>query len=222
MRFLVVDDDRYLARQIKQKFNNHICDLSFNPQDGLFTARTQSYDLVIIDLRFKQESGLYLIQKIRKDKLNFPILIISGCSNCRDIAQGLNRGADDYVTKPFSWIELRARINALLRRPKQYADNVLKVGSLTLNLNSWQISYLKQPLQLSRKQKLILACLIRNSKRIVTRSILISQVWQKSYVSRSAIDSQISLLRKSVKKQIGVNIIQTVYGFGYQLKSDLN
>jgi two-component system response regulator BasR len=222
MRILIVEDDRYLAHRIQEKFQNFICDLEFTPDDGLFTARTQHYDLAIIDLCFDCGSGLTLIKQARKDQLQFPILIVSSCCDCHDIVQGLDFGADDYLTKPFSWTELKARARALLRRPQQYSNNVIKSGPLTLNLNSWQISYYQQPLQLIRKHKLILACLLRNANRIVTRPILISQVWQKQYVPRSTIDSQISLLRKAVKQQIGLNIIKTVHGFGYQLKSNLS
>lgn len=223
MRLLVVEDDPEQAQRIKQQLRSHfVVDLADNADDGLFEARTNSYQIATIDLGLPDFSGIELIQKIRADQLNFPILVLSGFSAPHEIAHALNLGADDYVVKPYAQIELMARLRALLRRPPQKHHNYIKWQGVVLDLNTKTLTYQNRRLKLKNKQYLIMECLLQRANSITTRQILANCVWDLSYVNRSNLDCQISLLRKKIQQNLKIKLIYTEHGIGYSLKIQTN
>ncbi len=222
MRLLVVENNQTSAKKIKKQLHPHfITDLAYSGDNGLFHARSNDYQLGFIKLRLPDYSGFQLIKKIRSDKMEFPILTFGNCPSPHEVARALNLGADGFLPKPYAEVELVARIHALLRRQPHQLNNKLTWQSLSLNLNSKTISYQGKQFFLKRKQYLILECLFRRANSIVTRQILIDQAWDCYDINRNRVDAQLSQLRKELKRELKINPICTVRGFGYTLNSNL-
>ena len=222
MRLLLIESKKSSIYQIKLQLQNRfIIDIARDFKRAILLANTNNYQLVMIDLCYNLHQGLNLIKNFRNDQLIFPILAIGPTQASCDLAQALNTGADDYLLIPFTWEILTAHITALLRRGPITMDNKIRVGRLSFNLSTNSFVFNKKPLLLRKKGKLILGCLMRNARRIVTRPILAACAWEDQYVDRSKIDVQICQLRKSLKKQTGLDFIETKHGFGYQLSEKI-
>ncbi len=219
MRLLVVEDHSATASKIHQQLSPHyVIDLACSANDALFMARANDYQLSLIDLKLPDFSGYKLINEIRSDQINFPILITSCCSAPHRIARALNNGADGYLIKPYADIEMLARIRALLRRKPQQLNNQIEWQDIKLNTDIKTLCYKNKIMRLRRKQFLIMECFLNRAGSIVTRQILVNQAWDDYDISRNTVDVQISQLRKKIKRQLKVQLIQTVHGFGYTLK----
>lgn len=219
MRLLVVEDHSATASKVHKQLSPHyIIDLAYNGDEGLFKARTNDYQLGLVDLKLPDFSGYKLIKKIRSDQLDFPILITSCHSAPDKIARGLDSGADGYLIKPYADVEMLARVRALLRRRPQRLSNQIEWQDIKLNTDIKTLCYKNKKMRLKRKQFLIMECLLNRGGSIVTRQVLINQAWDDYDIKRNAVDAQISQLRRKIKKKLKVQLIQTVHGFGYTLK----
>ncbi len=219
MRLLLVNDDQAQIKKIKNILGSRfVVETTACDEEAVIKASCESYDLIIISIGVNGCKGLKLIKQIRTDQIEAPILAITHDCTSLDAAYILNSGADALIKQPFCWSELLARISAILRQRLPAKQNQITAGKFILHLNNYYIMFDSQILYLQRKNKMILECLIVNHPAIVTRMKLYSQVWERDWVNNNNVDVQICQLRKSLLKQIGLNPIKTVHGFGYRLE----
>jgi len=223
MRILVIEDQHKIANSIKKGLEqeNFAVDLAFDGQEGFDLAVTEDYDLIILDLMLPALSGLEICRKLRKEEnIHTPILILTAKGQIEDKVEGLNLGADDYLTKPFAFIELLARIRAITRRPKQGLNSVLKIKDLILNTNSYQVTRGDKIIKLSKKEYSLLEYLIRNKDRILTKNQIISHVWDyDANILPNTVEVYIGYLRNKIDRPFvkKAALIKTVRGFGYKI-----
>jgi len=217
---LYLEDDRDLAKAIQQKLKDkYVIDLAFSATEGFEKLEENEYDLLIVDYFLNQELGADVCRKVRQNNLLIPILFLSQNSLKKDIVEMLEVGADDYLTKPFDYGELSARINALLRRRGNSTVPVLKVGNLKLDQTSHKLISKQKSLQLSRQEYLLLEYLMMHKNQIVSRWRLYEHAWKTDDIDNSnTITSHISKLRKKVKSTFKLGLITSVYGLGYMIE----
>lgn len=222
MRILVVEDEHKIANSIKKglELEKFAVDVSYSGDEGYDLASTEDYDLLILDLALPAISGLEICQKLRNEGKHVPILILTAKGQVEDKVRGLNAGADDYLTKPFAFEELLARIRALTRRPKDSIGSVLKYDGLSLDTLSYEVMREGQKIQLSSREFALLEYMLRNPNKILTKDQIISHVWDyESDVLPNTVEVYMGYLRNKIDKPFKQPIITTVRGFGYKLGS---
>jgi len=230
MRILIVEDDHKIANAVKKGLEqeSYAVDVSYDGQDGLGSALTIEYDLIILDRMLPEVDGIKICQAIRdvSDEKNSglnrdtPILILTAKDKIRDRVEGLNAGADDYLIKPFAFEELLARVKALLRRPNQINNNILKVVDLELDTINFEVKRSGKKINLSSKEFALLEYLIRNPGRILTKDNIISHVWDHDAdILPNTVEVYIGYLRNKIDKPFSKKptLINTVRGFGYKI-----
>lgn len=218
MRVLVVEDERRIANNIKVGLEqeNYAVDVAYDGVSGYDLAAIEDYDLIILDLMLPGKSGLEICRDLRAGKIQTPILLLTARSQIRDKVTGLDSGADDYLTKPFAFEELLARIRALTRRPKQANKPVLSAGNLTLDPVKLVVKRGQKPLPLSRKEFSLLEYLIRNKGKVLSKEQIINHVWDyDADILRNTVEVNIKNLRRKLGRP---ELIQTVRGFGYKIE----
>ena len=224
MRILVVEDERKIARALDKalKQEKYAVDLSFDGTDAFAMASTIDYDLIILDRMIPGDyDGLTLTKKLREEKNQTPILLLTALSSVRNRTEGLDAGADDYLTKPFALEELLARVRALLRRPQVNIESVLKVGNLTLDLNIHQVERAGKKIELTNKEFALLEYLMRNSGRALNKEQIILHVWDyDADILPNNVKVYIRFLREKIDEQCDEKLIKTVRGFGYKIESE--
>jgi len=222
MRILVVEDEHLIANSIKKGLGQerYAVDVCYTGTDGYDLAVTEDYDLIILDLMLPGMDGLTICQKLRKKNIHIPILMLTTKGQIQDKVQGLDAGADDYLTKPFAFEELLARIRALTRRPKDSLDSILEVGDLKLDTKSFEAKRKNKIIMLSSKEFSFLEYLMRNANKILTKNQIIAHVWDyDADILTNTVEVYIKNLRRKIDKPF-INskpLIQTVRGFGYKL-----
>ena len=221
MRILVVEDDEKLSEALKKGLERmaYAVDVIMDGEVALrrLEANHLDYDLAILDLNLPSKNGFEICTAVREKGIALPILMLTGQDSTEDKVKGLNVGADDYLTKPFSISELEARIRALLRRPKDVIPAVLEFKDLTLDLAGRKLYRRNREIPLSLKEFGILEYLIRNSDQVIQRDQILSHVWDFEFNSFSnIINVHIANLRKKIRTP-GNNYIETVRGVGYRL-----
>jgi len=222
MRILVVEDEHRIANSIKKGLEqeSYAVDVAYTGNDGYDLASTEDYDLILLDLLLPEMDGVTITKELRKNKIHTPILMLTAKGQVQDKVVGLDAGADDYLTKPFSFEELLARIRALSRRPKVALDDTLKVADLELNSKSFEVKRGKTPISLSNKEFSLLEYLLRNAGKILTKDQIIGHVWDyDADILPNTVEVYIRNLRNKIdlpfsKKK---HLIQTVRGFGYKI-----
>lgn len=225
MRILVVEDEHKLAQSIKRGLEQetYAVDLAHNGSDGYDLASTEDYDLIILDIMLPEMNGLEICTKLREQKIHTPILFLSAKSEMEDKVLGLDTGADDYLTKPFSFEELLARIRALLRRPNKPEETVLTYKGLILNTNTHMVSREGQNIVLSKKEYALLEYMLRNKEKVLTKDQIITHVWSyDADVLENTVEQYMKYLRTKIDKPFPnkKSLIQTIRGFGYILKEE--
>ncbi len=221
MRLLLIEDDTavaaYVARGLTEQ--GHICDVMTDGTDGLFQATRESYDVLVVDRMLPGLDGLSLVRALRASGGRAPVLFLTALGGIDDRVEGLEAGADDYLTKPFAFAELMARVNALARRPPvQDVQTVLRVGDLELDMLRRQARRGGQAIDLLPKEFTLLEVLMRNAGRIVTRTMLLERVWDFHFDPKtSVVETHISRLRAKIDKPFEVALLQTVKNSGYML-----
>lgn len=223
MRILIVEDDRKIASAIKKGLEQErfAVDLSYDGKDGLGSALTIDYDLVILDRMLPELDGVQICKAIRENKLKVPILILTAKDKIADRVEGLNAGADDYLVKPFAFEELLARIKALLRRPQNQIEDTLKVGDLELNSQTFEVKRDGKAIELSSREFALLEYLMRNPGRILTKDNIIAHVWDyDADILPNTVEVYIGYLRGKIDKPFSKStpLIQTARGFGYRIR----
>jgi two-component system, OmpR family, response regulator len=222
MRVLVIEDDaevaRYLLKGLKE--SGYIADHAATGTDGLVMAMGESYDAIVVDRMLPGLDGLVLIETLRKSANRTPVLILSALGEVDQRVQGLRAGGDDYLTKPFAFTELLARLEALLRRGGGgRGETVLRVGDLEMDLLAHTVRRAGQSIDLQPREFRLLEYLLRHAGHVVTRTMLLEGVWDYHFDPQTnVIDVHISRLRQKIDKGFDKPLIHTIRGAGYSLR----
>ena len=222
MRILLVEDDPSVANFITKglKEEQYAIDATGDGEEGFFMASTIPYDLLILDVMVPKMDGFTICRKLREKSCTTPILLLTARDTVEDRVTGLDTGADDYLTKPFAFPELLARIRALLRRGKAQATTRLTATDLELDPVSHRVWRNGQEITLTNKEYALLEYLLRNANRVLTRTAIIDHVWDIQYDSMTNIvDVHIRSLRAKIDRDHTTPLIHTVRGVGYVLKT---
>ena len=218
----MVEDEHRIANTIKKGLEQerYAVDVAYTGTDGFDLATSEDYDLIILDLMLPGMDGISLCKNLRKKGLHTGILILTARGQIHDKIAGLDCGADDYLTKPFSFEELLARIRAIVRRPRTSINTILTVEDLQLDPKSFIVKRQDMPIQLSNKEFALLEYLLRNTNKILTKEQIISHVWNyDANILPNTVEVYIRNLRKKIDVPYKTNrsLIQTIRGFGYKI-----
>lgn len=223
MRILVIEDDLEAAAFLEKglRESGYVVDHAANGPDGLHLATTESYDIMIMDRMLPGMDGLRIVELLRKEGVETPVLILSAMDKVDDRVEGLRAGGDDYLTKPYAFSELLARLEALLRRGQTTpADTTLRLADLEVDLLGRTATRGGKPIDLLPREFQILEYLMRYSGQVVTRTMLLENVWNYHFDPKtSVIDVQISRLRQKLDKGFDQPLLHTVRGAGYCLRA---
>jgi DNA-binding response OmpR family regulator len=222
MRILIVEDEHRIANTIKKGLEQerYAVDVAYDGISGFDLAVGEDYDLIILDLMLPQMDGLTICRELRKKQIHTPVLILTAKGQIQDKVDGLDSGADDYLTKPFSFEELLARVRALSRRPKDSINSVLAVEDLELDSKSYLVKRGGINLQLSSKEFSLLEYLMRHANKILTKEQIINHVWDyESDILPNTVEVYIKNLRGKIDNPFKEKkpLINTVRGFGYRI-----
>lgn len=219
MRILVVDDEHKIANALRRGLEqlSFAVDVAYDGDDGLAMATTEPYDAIILDRMLPGSiDGLGIVKELRDQRNHTPILLLTAKDKVLDRAHGLNSGADDYLVKPFAFVELIARVRALLRRPKQSLEQSLVYGDLKLDAKTFRVERAGKAIDLTHKEFALLEYLMRNAEQVITKEAIISHVWNyDSDVLLNTVEVYIGYLRAKVDKGFKKPLIHTRRGFGY-------
>ena len=222
MRILVIEDEKKIADFIKRglKEEGYAVDMADDGENGFFLATTNDYDLILLDLMLPKLDGITICKKVREEKISTPIIMLTAKDALKDKVIGLNAGADDYLTKPFAFEELLARIRAILRKQSEQSQQAkLQVADLSLDLSTYKVTRAGKEIELTSKEYALLEYLMRNAGKIVTRTMISEHVWDIHFDTfTNVIDVYINYLRNKIDAGSKKKLIQTVRGRGYMLK----
>jgi DNA-binding response OmpR family regulator len=220
MRVLVVEDNRRLNQSLKTSLeeDGYAVDVAYDGDEGEAFALAAPYDLILLDVMLPKKDGYALCRELRQQRINAPILMLTARDAIDDRVEGLDSGADDYLVKPFSMSELRARLRALLRRNKPEKTNLLMVGDLTMDPANHEVQRGGAPIELTPREFAILEYLMRSPNRIFTREMIEAHVWNFDHISGSnVVDVYMRRLRRKIDDPCPVKLLETVRGVGYRL-----
>jgi DNA-binding response OmpR family regulator len=223
VRVLVVEDERRLAGAVQRglKAEGFAVDVAFDGADGLHLAREGAYDAVVLDLMLPKLSGYQVCEQLRAEENWVPVLILSAKDGEYDQADGLDLGADDYLTKPFSYVVLAARLRALLRRGAAPRPAVLRAGDLSLDPGSRTVRRGETAIDLTAREFAMLEYLIRRAGQVVPKSELLDHVWETSdSADLNVVEVYAGYLRRKIDGPFGRAALQTLRGAGYRLATD--
>ncbi len=223
MRILVIEDDQKIADFISKGLREEgfVVDQAGDGIDGLHLALTESYDVGIFDVMLPGVSGLDIIKKMRGTRINTPVIILSARRHVEDRIKGLQTGADDYLTKPFSFSELLARVQALMRRSSQIIEPTsLSVADLTMDLLTREVIRAGQTIELQPREFSLLQYLMRNSGRAISKTAILEHIWGYNFDPQTnAVDVLVCRLRAKIDKSFSDKLLHTLRGVGYVLKA---
>lgn len=223
VRILLVEDERRLSAVIKKGLLEHgfVVDSAYDGEEGQFLAETEEYDLIILDIMLPKLDGLTVCRNLRGKSIKTPILMLTAKTTINDKVVGLDTGADDYLTKPFSFLELRSRVHALIRRNGREVSPIIKIADLELDPTKRMVVRGGKNIPLTPKEFSILEFLARHKERVVTRTTLIEHVWDYNFESLSnVVDVFMATLRRKIDKNSKVKLIHTVHGVGYRVSAE--
>lgn len=223
MRILIIEDEKALAEAICQSLlrENYMVDVAYNGEDGLNQALTDLYDVIILDLMLPKINGLEILKLLRLEEIKTHIIILTAKGELDDKVKGLDKGADDYMTKPFHMRELIARIGVVVRRKSDVLDNILTFGNISLNIKSCEIKNIENNLSLSLngKEYTLIEFLFRNKKQVVNREQITERIWGYDNDSQyNNVEVYLSFIRKKLKFLESNIRIKAIRGIGYILE----
>lgn len=224
MRILLIEDDIAISRLLKEGLEDesYAVDVAYDGSEGYRTASADEYDVIILDIMLPEMDGYEVCRALRKDGNKTPILMLTARDAERDIVEGLDTGADDYLAKPFSFDVLLAHIRALLRRPNEKLEEILQVGDLKLDPSLKKVTRASQEINLTAKEYGVLEYLMRNKGKVLSKEQIISHVWDfDADVLPNNVELFIMFLRRKIDKPFKSKLIHTVSGFGYKLEEKL-
>jgi DNA-binding response OmpR family regulator len=220
MRILVVEDENAIAQFVSQGLReaDYVVDVARSGSEGLDYAQTIEYDLLILDVMLPGINGLNLLKQLRKKGMVTPVLLLTARDTIEDRVDGLDAGADDYLTKPFAFPELLARVRALLRRPPLQTGNVLSFADLEMDTLTREVRRAGQLIDLSQREYTLLNYLLRHPRQVLTRTQIAEHIWNFDFANDSnVVDVYVGYLRRKIDKGFARQLIQTVRGVGYRL-----
>ena len=221
MRILLVEDNRRLHKSLRTSLeeDGYAVDSAYDGDEGENFGLSAPYDVIILDIMLPKKNGYDVCRDLRRQQVSAPILMLTARDAVDDRVEGLDSGADDYLIKPFSMKELRARLRALLRREAPDKTGFLQIADLTLDPATHQVERQEQPIDLTPREFSLLEYLMRNAGRILTREMIEAHLWNFDVVPGSnVIEVSVRRLRKKVDDPFEPKLIETVRGFGYRLK----
>ena len=223
MRILVIEDEKKVASFIRSGLEEegHAVDVASDGEEGLEMALDGVHDLIILDIQLPKRSGLQVLKELRKRKMMVPVLLLTVRATIEDKVLGLDSGADDYLTKPFAFQELVARVRALLRRGTQAEPEVLQVADLKVDPARRIVTRGEDGIELTPKEFALLDYFMRNPGRVLTRTMIAEHVWDYHFdTMTNVIDVYVNYLRKKIDAGRRPKLIRTVRGVGYVLKAE--
>ncbi|MGB3266005.1 MAG: response regulator transcription factor [Microcoleus sp.] len=225
MKILLVEDDYRIAQALAEALTDqhYAVDIAADGQEGWNFAETFTYDLILLDVMLPKIDGITLCQRLRRQGLKTPVIVLTARDTSNDKVIGLDAGADDYVVKPFDLPELSARIRALLRRGSTTLPPVLEWGNLCLNPNTCEVTYRDSLLNLTPKEYSLLELFLRTGGRVLTRSAILDHIWAcEDSPGEETVKVHLRGLRQKLKAAgAPANFIETIYGMGYRLNQNL-
>lgn len=224
MRILIVSGDNMLAKVLEKALTRqrHVIDIADDVPKAWQYLESSEYELILLSLLLPEINGVGFCTKMRSQKYTIPILLVTGKDACQAGIQGLDAGADDYITKPLNIQELNARIRALSRRKRVVPNTVLQNNGLILDPTSCQVSYKTKPIRLTAKEYNILELFLRNPQRLYSRSHILDLIWTfENPPSEESVKTHIQGLRKKLQQAGAKNWIKNVYGIGYILNPSI-
>ncbi|MEV4298456.1 response regulator transcription factor [Microbispora rosea] len=222
MRVLVVEDERRMAAALRRglQAEGFAVDLAHDGNEGLHLARVGDYDVVVLDIMLPGMSGYNVCKQLRAEENWVPILMLSAKDGEYDMADGLDLGADDYLTKPFSYVVLVARLRALLRRGGGRRPSVLRAGDLSLDPAARAVTRGEAPVELTPREFALLEYLMRRTGEVVSKPEILEHVWDTYDTDPNVVEVYVGYLRRKIDTPFGRAALQTVRGAGYRLASD--
>lgn len=215
MRLLVVEDDKELSRQLQETLREegYAVDCAFDGEEGQFLGETEPYDMIVLDLGLPEKDGLTVLKSWRADAIKTPVLILTARDRWSEKVEGIDAGADDYLTKPFHIEEMLARVRALLRRSSGQASNVLEFDDLRLDRATNRVTLDGKLIKLTAQEYRLLSYLMSNYQRVVSRTELTEHIYEQDFDRDS---NTIEVFVGRLRKKIGAHRIVTMRGLGYQ------
>lgn len=223
MRILLVEDDRKVASFIRMGLEEegHAVDVASDGEAGLSMGLDRLHDVIILDVMLPRKPGFQVVRELRQAKVATPVLLLTARDTVEDKVQGLDAGADDYLTKPFAFAELLARVRALLRRRADARAPILRVADLVLDPATRTVKRGDEPVTLTNREFALLEYFLRNPGRVLTRTMIAEHVWDYSFdSSTNVIDVYVNYLRKKIDAGRETKLLHTVRGVGYILKAE--
>ncbi|MCF7360587.1 DNA-binding response regulator [Vibrio diazotrophicus] len=216
MKILVVEDDQKLSEQITTALEDAgwVPEVSYDGEDALYRATTEEWDCIVLDLGLPKLDGISVLNNLRDQQINTPVIILSARDTLTQRVEGLNAGADDYLTKPFELVELIARIRSQLRRASGNASPVLQVGNLSLDTRSSVVMWKDQQLNLTALEYKVIAYFMHNPDKVISRTELVEHIYKQDFDRDS---NTIEVFIGRIRKKVAPDVIKTVRGLGYQL-----
>ena len=223
MKILVVEDEKKVAKFLKQGLEeeHYAVDVAHDGVQGEAMASTGNYDLIILDILLPRKDGLLVLRDLRSKQLKAPVLMLTAKSALEDKVEGLDSGADDYITKPFAFAELVARVRSLLRRGAQEKSTVLTIGDLQLDTVLHTAKRGEMAVELTGKEYALLEYFMRNVNRVLTRTILSEHIWHYNFdTGTNVVDVYVNHLRSKIDDNFEKKLLHTIRGVGYVLKDE--
>jgi two-component system OmpR family response regulator len=224
MRILLVEDDAKIASFIDKGLRaaGYAVDHAADGETGLHLALTEPYDTAVVDIMLPKRDGLSLIGELRKNRINTPVIILSAKDSVDDRIRGLQTGGDDYLTKPFAFSELLARVQALIRRAGGQSEPTrLAVGDLSMNLLTREVVREGRTIELQPMEYSLLEYLMRNAGRVVSKTMIMEHVWDYNFDPQTnVVEARISRLRDKIDREFPAKLIHTIRGAGYVLRQN--
>lgn len=217
---MIVEDERRLSNVIKKGFveDGFAVDQAFDGEEGQYLAEGEQYDLIVLDIMLPKIDGLQLCKELRKQNIKTPILMLTAKSTTEDKVAGLDSGADDYITKPFSFVEFRSRVHALIRRSHQETSPTLQIEDLEVDPLKHIVKRGEKSINLTPKEFAVLELLLRHRGEVVSRTMIIEHVWDYNFDGMSnVVDVFVVALRKKIDFGAKKKLIQTIHGVGYKV-----
>lgn len=221
MRILVVEDEKNIAQYLKKGLEEagYIADTVFDGEEAIYMASIYEYDLILLDVMIPKLDGVGVVKELRKNKNSSYVIMVTAKDKIEDRVKGLDAGADDYITKPFAFAELLARIRAVLRRGSDDKENTLKVKDLEMDLVKREVKRGGESIELTSKEFSLLEYFLRNKNMVLTRIMISERVWDINFTTETnVVDVYINHLRKKIDNPFKEKLISTVRGVGYILK----
>jgi len=221
MKVLIVEDEKKIASLIRKDLEarGFVVDVSNHGDEGYTFVTTRPYDVVVLDIMLPGRDGLSILRNLRERGMDVPVLLLTARSELNERLEGLNLGADDYLTKPFYVEELGARIQALGRRASGHSRSLLKVEDLTLNLLTREVLRADRRIELTNREFVLLERLMRSPGRVFTRAQILEQAWNSDFDPGSnLVDVYVQRLRKKVDGESAERLIETIRGVGYRVR----